>query len=63
MVGLAGKVPIEFNKSIIKFPSIERVPGGAPSDLLPNLQNPENPVPLRDPNDRRRSAVTEAGPI
>jgi hypothetical protein len=29
MVGLAGKVPIEFNKSIIKYPSIERVPGGA----------------------------------
>ncbi len=37
-------VPItEFNKSIIKYPSIKRFPGGASNDLLPNLQHPEKP--------------------
>jgi arylsulfatase len=40
----------EFNKSIIKYPSIKRFPGGASTDLLPNLQNPENPVPALDVN-------------
>jgi hypothetical protein len=44
-------VPLtEFNKSIIKYPSIKRFPGGASNDLLPNLQHPENPVPAMDPN-------------
>jgi len=39
-------VPLmEFNKSIIKYPSIKRFPGGASTDLLPNLQDPDNPVP------------------
>jgi hypothetical protein len=40
MIGLADEVLIEFSKSIIKYPSIERVPG----------KNPKNPVPLMDPN-------------
>jgi arylsulfatase len=35
----------EFNKSIVKYPSIERFPGGASNDLKPNLQNPKNPLP------------------
>ena len=35
----------EFNKSIVKYPSIERFPGGASNDLKPNLQNPRNPLP------------------
>ncbi len=35
----------EFNKSIVKYPNIKRFPGGASNDLLPNLQNPENPLP------------------
>lgn len=44
-------VPLtEFNKSIIKYPSIKRYPGGASNDLLPNLQHPENPVPAMDAN-------------
>ena len=44
-------VPLtEFNKSIIKYPSIKRFPGGASNDLLPNLQHPEDPVPALDPN-------------
>ena len=36
---------MEFNKSIIKYPNIRRFPGGASTDLLPNLQHPDNPVP------------------
>jgi Sulfatase len=42
-------VLIDFNKSIIKYPSTARFPGGASNDLRPNLQNPANPVPLMDP--------------
>jgi hypothetical protein len=40
----------EFNKSIIKYPNIKRFPGGASTDLLPNLQNPGNQVPALDIN-------------
>jgi arylsulfatase len=40
---------IEFDQSIIQFPSIKRFPGGASTDLQPNLQHPENPVPLLNP--------------
>jgi arylsulfatase len=39
-------VIIEFDQSIIKYPNIKRFPGGASNDLIPNLQHPENPVPL-----------------
>jgi arylsulfatase len=39
----------EFNKSIIKYPNIKRFPGGASNDEIPNLQNPENPLPYVDP--------------
>ncbi len=39
---------MEFNKSIVDFPSIKRVPGGASTDLRPDLQRPDNPVPLLD---------------
>jgi len=35
---------IEFDKSLIR-----RLPGGASNDLLPNLQNPSNPVLAMDP--------------
>jgi len=39
-------IPIsEFNKSIVQYPSIKRYPGGASNDNIPNLQNPENPLP------------------
>ena len=37
---------LAFDKSIMKYPSIKRFPGGASTDLVPNLQHPENPVPL-----------------
>jgi arylsulfatase len=39
---------MEFNKSIVDYPSIKRSPGGASNDWRPNLQNPNNPVPLLD---------------
>jgi hypothetical protein len=39
---------IDFDKSIIEYPSIKRYAGGASNDLRPNLQHPENPVPLLD---------------
>jgi arylsulfatase len=35
----------EFNKSIVQDPNIERFPGGASNDMIPNLQNPKNPLP------------------
>ncbi len=42
-------VPImEFDKSIVDFPNIKRYPGGASNDMNPNLQHPENPLPLMD---------------
>jgi hypothetical protein len=39
-------VVIDFDKSIMKYLSITRYVGGASNDLVPNLQHPENPVPL-----------------
>jgi arylsulfatase len=38
----------EFDKSIVDFPNMRRFPGGASSDMVPNLQNPANPVPAMD---------------
>ena len=39
---------MEFDKSIVDFPNIKRFPGGASNDMQPNLQDPENPLPLMD---------------
>ena len=39
---------IDFDESIIEYPNIKRYPGGASNDLMPNLQHPENPLPLID---------------
>lgn len=36
----------EFDESIMKYPSIKRFPGGASNDLIPDLQHPDNPLPL-----------------
>jgi arylsulfatase len=47
----------DFEKSIMKYPSIQRFPGGASNDLIPNLQNPKNPLPLLDPNNMTKAAV------
>jgi hypothetical protein len=42
-------VPVlEFDKSIVDFPNIKRFPGGASNDMSPDLQHPDNPVPLMD---------------
>jgi hypothetical protein len=42
-------VPVmEFDKSIVDFPNIKRSPGGASNDENPNLQDPQNPLPLMD---------------
>ncbi len=43
-------VPIgEFDKSIVEFPNMKRFPGGASNDTSPDLQHPNNPLPLMDP--------------
>jgi arylsulfatase A-like enzyme len=41
---------VKFDASIMKYPSIKRYPGGASTDLRPNLQDPANPVPALDPS-------------
>ena len=43
-------VLIEFDKSIVKYPNIERIPGGASNDLVPDLQTPWKPLPRIDMN-------------
>ena len=43
-------VIVDFDKTIIKYPSIKRYPGGASNDLVPNLQRPDNPLPLLNIN-------------
>ena len=37
---------LDFDKSIMKYPNISRYVGGASTDLVPDLQHPDNPVPL-----------------
>lgn len=44
--GLMDPVLMEFDESVMKYPNIKRFPGGASTDLIPNLQNPDNPLPL-----------------
>jgi arylsulfatase len=39
---------MEFNKSIVDYPSVKRAPGGGSNDWRPDLQRPDNPVPLLD---------------
>ncbi len=45
-LSLLEPVIIDFDKSILKYPNIERSPGGASNDLVPNLQHPKDPLPL-----------------
>jgi arylsulfatase A-like enzyme len=47
-IALLEPVIVEFDKSIVDFPNIKRMAGGASNDQIPNLQNPENPVPALD---------------
>jgi arylsulfatase A-like enzyme len=46
VLSLIYPVIIDFDKSIIKYPNITRYVGGASTDLVPDLQHPDNPVPL-----------------
>jgi arylsulfatase len=46
VAAVVGLVMLDFDKSIMKYPNIKRFPGGASTDLIPNLQVPENPLPL-----------------
>jgi arylsulfatase len=46
VLALIEPVILDFDKSIMKYPSIKRFPGGASTDLKPDLQNPENPLPI-----------------
>jgi arylsulfatase len=46
VLALIEKVMVDFDQSIIKFPSLQRFPGGASTDLIPNLQHPDNPLPI-----------------
>jgi len=46
VLALISPVMIEFDKTVMKFPNIRRFVGGASTDLIPNLQNPSDPVPL-----------------
>lgn len=43
---LVEPVIVAFDKSIMKYPNIKRFPGGASTDLRPDLQHPDNPAPL-----------------
>lgn len=46
VLALLGPPLIEFDKTVTKFPNIRRFVGGASTDLIPNLQGPDDPVPL-----------------
>lgn len=50
-MALIGPVMENFDKTLMQYPNLKRFPGGASTDLIPNLQYPENPLPLlRDIN-------------
>ncbi len=49
ILSLTYPVLLDFDKSVMKYPNIARFPGGASNDLIPNLKNPANPIPLLDP--------------
>ena len=48
VISLISPAVLEFDKSIVDFPNIKRFPGGASNDMNPDLQHPNNPVPLMD---------------
>jgi arylsulfatase A-like enzyme len=45
-LSLLEPVMVEFDKSILSYPNVKRFVGGASNDLVPDLQHPDNPVPL-----------------
>jgi arylsulfatase len=44
--GVIGQAMVQFDQTLMKFPSIQRYPGGASNDLVPNLQQPDDPAPF-----------------
>lgn len=44
-MSLLQPIIIDFDKSIVKYPNIARIPGGASTGLIPDLQRPSNPLP------------------
>ena len=58
-IALIQPVLIEFDKSIVDFPNIRRAAGGASNDQIPNLQHPEDPVPLMDLKKPKRTLPIE----
>jgi arylsulfatase len=54
-------VILDFDKTIVKYPNITRFPGGASNDLVPNLQHPENPLPLLKDINNAHGAVGAGG--
>ena len=65
VLALIEPVILDFDKTVMKFPNIKRFPGGASTDLIPNLQNPDNPLPvlkgLSPTRTERRAAVADRG--
>ncbi len=55
---LVGSVMLDFDQSIMKYPSITRFPGGGSTDLIPNLQRPDNPAPLLNPKNLPKALAT-----
>ena len=61
-MALIEPVMIDFDKSVMKFPNIKRFVGGASTDLIPNLQHPEDPTPLlREEIEKRGEPHVEGG--
>jgi arylsulfatase len=46
VLSLIYPVVVDFDKTVMRYPSISRYVGGASTDLMPNLQHPVNPVTL-----------------
>ena len=57
VLSLAYAPLMEFDQSIMKYPSITRYPGGASNDLVPNLAAPKNPLPMLDPKNMPKSGA------
>ena len=55
VLSLVQPVTMEFDKWMVDFPNDQRFPGGASNDQIPNLQNPDNPVPNLDFNSKTLS--------
>jgi arylsulfatase A-like enzyme len=46
VLALISPVMVAFDKTVMQYPNIQRFVGGASNDLIPNLQRPDDPVPL-----------------